>query len=179
MMLKEYLTQTLLSYVNIPLISWPPSITPYIAILAELNQPSPSVPAQPGQALSTCGLQVSGCRLLWEQQNRKVILEVTVPNAPSCTWEMELCRATSGHWVKVWWRRKFWLILGMCWIRNLNWDGTVHTPTGRRKEWFFCTCHNQKMLQSETQMRTIKVVFKLLSMHDGWTRKFWGWGKYR
>lgn len=32
---------------------------------------------------SICCLQVSGCRLLWEQQNRKVILEVTVPNAPS------------------------------------------------------------------------------------------------
>lgn len=99
----------------------PSSLTPYVVILAEFNQPSPSVLAQPGQTSSICCLQVSGCRLLWEQQNRKVIPEVTALNAPSCTWEMERCRF-SGHRTKVWWWRKFWLMLGMSWI--------IQTETG-------------------------------------------------
>lgn len=131
MMLKEYLTQTLLSYVNIPLSSWPPSITPYVVILAEFNQPSASVPAQPGEASSICGLRVSGCRLLWEQQNRKVILEVTVPNAQSCTWEMELCRFL-GHRAKVWRRRKFWVMLGMSWIIKTETGMSTRRLAGER-----------------------------------------------
>lgn len=100
--LKEYLTQACFYFIKAATtacnVCWHTSSTPCYVVLAELCQSSPSVPAQPGHASVTrCCLRSDADWPVGNRTGRDAILETSVPNAPSCTWETEHCHSSRSQ----------------------------------------------------------------------------------